>query len=124
MKDLGGQEAWDYTYIEPVANENEKMNDTATRDRLLQQRAELVKQFEATTMGWIEHPEGEDGKKHSEKRQALAKELKDDYWRLDPYLRARTVYDRQGTIKSDGKVDWYAVEEKKPTAETSADDVD
>jgi hypothetical protein len=54
--------------------------------------------------------------------------LKVDYWNLDPYVRARSLYDRTGALKSDGNVDWYAVkkEETNGTAapETSADDVD
>ncbi|KAL2210634.1 CRAL/TRIO domain-containing protein [Sarocladium strictum] len=128
LKELGGDEDWEYKYVEPVAGENVKMKDVETRDRLVKAREELVKEFEAETLKWIKTPEGEEGKKIKARRDELAAKLKVDYWNLDPYVRARSLYDRTGALKSDGNVDWYAVkkEETNGTAapETSADDVD
>lgn len=121
IKELDGDEKWEYKYIEPSAGENDKMKDTETRDRLLAQREELVKKFEHATREWIRNPEGEQGNSTKAEREKLAKALRDDYWNLDPYLRARTLYDRQGYIQSGGKTDWYS----KPAAPaTSADDLD
>jgi hypothetical protein len=106
LKDLGGKSDWTYKYTEPIPGENDKMKDTETRDRLLQQREELVKKFEATTLQWIEHPDGDQGKELKAKRHQLAAELKEDYWRLDPYIRARSLYDRQGVLQAGGRVNW------------------
>lgn len=127
LKDLGGDSAWEYKYLEPVPGENDKMKDTATRDRLLQGREELVKKFEAATLQWIQEPEGDKGKEIKAKRHQLAGELRDDYWRLDPYIRARSLYDRQGVLQAGGRVDWSGAkvnESKGAVVETSADDVD
>ncbi|ENH65063.1 CRAL-TRIO domain-containing protein C3H8.02 [Fusarium oxysporum f. sp. cubense race 1] len=125
IKELEGDENWEYKYIEPIAGENDKMKDTHTRDRLLTDREELVKKFEHTTREWIRHPDGEQGKQLKAEREKIAKLLREDYWNLDPYIRARTLYDRQGAIQSDGKTDWYSL---KPLAaagaSTSADDLD
>ncbi|CCT67466.1 related to CSR1-phosphatidylinositol transfer protein [Fusarium fujikuroi] len=125
IKELEGDENWEYKYIEPIAGENDKMKDTQTRDRLLTDREELVKKFEHTTREWIRHPDGEQGKQLKVEREKIAKLLKEDYWNLDPYIRARTLYDRQGAIQSDGKTDWYSL---KPLAaagtSTSANDLD
>ncbi|RKK25623.1 CRAL-TRIO domain-containing protein C3H8.02 [Fusarium oxysporum f. sp. cepae] len=125
IKELEGDENWEYKYIEPIAGENDKMKDTQTRDRLLTDREELVKKFEHTTREWIRHPDGEQGKQLKAEREKIAKLLREDYWNLDPYIRARTLYDRQGAIQSDGKTDWYSL---KPLAaagaSTSADDLD
>ncbi|KAF5543223.1 CSR1-phosphatidylinositol transfer [Fusarium mexicanum] len=125
IKELEGDENWEYKYIEPTAGENDKMKDTQTRDRLLTDREGLVKKFEHTTREWIRHPDGEQGKQLKAEREKIAKLLKEDYWNLDPYIRARTLYDRQGAIQTDGKTDWYSL--KPPAAagaSTSADDLD
>ena len=135
IKELGGNENWEYKYTEPVEGENDKMKDTETRDRLLAERETMVKEFEATTMQWIRNPDGDDVKEIKAKREKLATQLRQDYWKLDPYVRARSLYDRDGSLYDNGKVDWYSDKTKEtekpaaaptaaPAAETSADDVD
>jgi hypothetical protein len=124
IKELEGDENWEYKYVEPNPGENEKMKDTQTRDRLLVEREKLVKKFEQATQEWIRHPEGEQGKQIKSEREKIAKALKEDYWHLDPYIRARTLYDRQGAIQSGGKTDWYSLKPPTVAASTSADDLD
>ncbi|WXC63624.1 hypothetical protein SNK03_009446 [Fusarium graminearum] len=124
IKELEGDENWAYKYVEPSPGENDKMKDTQTRDRLLVEREELVKKFEQATREWIRHPEGEQGKQIKSEREKIAKLLKEDYWHLDPYIRARTLYDRQGAIQSGGKTDWYSLKPPTAAASTSADDLD
>ena len=41
------------------------------------------------------------------KRNTLAEQLRKGYWQLDPYLRARSLYDRQGMITKDGTTQYY-----------------
>lgn len=103
-KDLEGDEDWTYKYIEPVPGENEKMNDTATRDKLIAAREQLYKEYEDAMIEWIHHPESAEIKN---KRNEVAKRLKEDYWVLDPYIRARSLYDRIGILQPGGKVDFY-----------------
>jgi hypothetical protein len=100
-KDLGGEEDWTYEYIEPVPGENDTMKDFKKRDQLLVEREDLIKAFEKTTIDWIDgnHAEAPEIKS---KRHELAVKLRVDYWRLDPYLRARSYYDRIGVINSGG----------------------
>ncbi|KAI5460264.1 CRAL-TRIO domain-containing protein [Mariannaea sp. PMI_226] len=121
IKELEGNEIWEYKYLEPIPGENDRMEDTVTRDRLLAEREELVKQFEHATRQWIRNPD----ETIKAEREELASQLRADYWKLDPYIRARTLYDRQGAIQSGGKTDWYSL--KPPAAsvaETSANDLD
>jgi hypothetical protein len=106
-KELEGEENWEYSYVEPVPGENDKMNDTETRDRLLAARKLLVKQYEEATVEWIRNPAGEKAADIKAKRNALADQLRDDYWNLDPYLRARSYYDRTGVLLPGGKLDFY-----------------
>jgi hypothetical protein len=140
-KDLEGEEDWTYQYVEPAEGENAKLDDTATRDRLLAAREGLYKEYEAATLEWIQNGEGDKAAEIKERRNAIASRLRDDYWNVDPYLRARSYYDRIGVLLPGGKLDWYP--EPKPevvngtaaaaaapaapvpaAAETSADDVD
>ncbi|KAF5677294.1 phosphatidylinositol transferase [Fusarium heterosporum] len=124
IKELDGNENWEYKYVEPVPGENNKMQDTQTRDRLLAEREEVVKKFEQATREWIRHPDGEQGKELKAEREKISKQLKQGYWTLDPYIRARTLYDRQGAIQSGGKTDWYSLKPPTAAAGTSADDLD
>ncbi|KAH7322967.1 CRAL-TRIO domain-containing protein [Stachybotrys elegans] len=133
IKELGGDEDWEFKYIEPIPGENDTMKDTATRDALIKAREDLVKEYEATTIQWINEPQGDNAKAIKAKRDTIAKQLRDNYWQLDPYVRARSLYDRQGVIQEGGKIDWYHPKPPQPPApaaqasagpETSADDVD
>lgn len=81
------------------------MNDTATRDKLLEERANVVKEFETATQEWIQNSAAPPV---LQKRSALAEQLRTGYWKLDPYVRARTVYDRNGLIKPGGVVEYYS----------------
>jgi hypothetical protein len=116
LKELGGDEDWSYSYVEPVPGENDIMKDVATKEKLQAERETLVEAWEKATLEWIE------GKDVKAKRTELAGKLREDYWRLDPYVRARTLFDRIGVIKKGGVVDFYP--EEKKVAATSADDVD
>lgn len=126
MQDLGGQEAWSYKYIEPVAGENDKMKDTATRDQLLQGRQKIIAAYEKTTLEWIDN--NEDHSDIMKRRHEIANELRNNYWKVDPYIRARTLYDRTGVLGPGGKLDFYpkAVPATNIPAhtETSAADLD
>ncbi|KEY64759.1 hypothetical protein S7711_05409 [Stachybotrys chartarum IBT 7711] len=126
-KELGGDEDWEYKYVEPVPGENDRMKDTASREKLQAARQELVKSFEAATLQWIKASQGEEAKELKEKRTAIAAQLRDNYWKLDPYVRARSLYDREGIIQEGGKIDWYSTKAPTPASagpQTSADDVD
>lgn len=105
IKELGGDDPWTYQYVEPIAGENKLLSDVATKQRLLDERAAVVQDYESTTQQWIHDP-------HStvalqQKRSELAKRLRNGYWELDPYLRARTLYDRTGIIREGGQIQYY-----------------
>jgi len=102
-KELGGQEEWTYSYIEPVPGENQRMQDTATRARFEQEREAIVREYEAVTVKWVKT--GEEVLKGQ--RLQLADKLRQNYWQLDPYVRARSLYDRWGVIKGGGVIDFH-----------------
>lgn len=128
--ELEGEEAWTYQYVEPTPGENAKLKDTATRDKLLAEREALCEEFEAKTLEWIRETDAEKRKTLRTERDQVAKKLGSSYWQLDPYVRARSLYDRIGVIKSTGEVNHYP-EQKKTNgaapavaAQTNDDDVD
>ncbi|KAK2598884.1 phosphatidylinositol transfer protein csr1 [Conoideocrella luteorostrata] len=107
IKELGGDEDWEYKYDEPVPGENAAMKDTATRDKIQQERDELANQFELATKEWIANPEGAKGADIKNKRESIVVQLKENYWKLDKYVRCRSLYDRQGNIRLGAKTVWY-----------------
>ncbi|KAF2084555.1 CRAL/TRIO domain-containing protein [Saccharata proteae CBS 121410] len=116
---LGGNEKWTYTYIEPSATENAAMKDTAARDKVMAEREDIIHAYEDATIRWVQEGGSDEVKME---RVALAEKLRENYWRLDPFVRARSLYDRTGVLGKEGVLRWYPDEEKK--AETGADDVD
>ncbi|KAK3290761.1 CRAL-TRIO domain-containing protein [Chaetomium fimeti] len=132
-KDLEGEEDWTYQYAEPAEGENAPLADAATRDRLLAAREALYKEYEAAVLEWI--ASGADQAKAAEiktRRNAIAARLREDYWNVDPYVRARSYYDRIGVLLPGGKLDWYPEPKAAaapaaapaPAVETADDDVD
>ncbi|KAI9871276.1 MAG: hypothetical protein M1830_003116 [Pleopsidium flavum] len=110
LKELGGDDDWTYEYMEPKSGENHRMSDDATKTRLLSERESTVQDFEKATLAWLSSNKTmEDRKSLQERRETIAAYLRDGYWQLDPYIRARTVYDRTGIIKEGGRLDFYGM---------------
>lgn len=113
LTNIGGAEDWTYQYIEPNENENSPMNDTITRDALQNERQQIGEEFLAATTEWIEAAKAKDKSKiqaAESQRAYQAERLRVNYWKLDPYVRARLCLDREGVIQSGGKVVYYPTE--------------
>lgn len=102
------------------------MNDITTRDNLVAAREQLYHDYEETTARWIKSPEEAAIKAE---RDSIAAKLRADYWNLDGYVRARSMYDRTGWIQGE-KVEPYPAKKDIAFAAsengvvTSSDDVD
>lgn len=105
LKELGGEDPWTYQYVEPVVDEDKRMLDNDTRQKLLRERAEVVKDYESATQEWIRNSRFDHGLQKT--RNDLAERLRTGYWQLDPYVRARTLYDRTGMIREEGEIQYY-----------------
>lgn len=110
IKELGGDEDWEYYYMEPKLHENDKLQDTETRDIILEDRKKLGDDLFSLTSEWIADSQAD---YLTSRRSEVIKQLRDNYWTLDPYVRARTILDRTGVIKG-GNVDFYAEAESQP----------
>ncbi|RMZ85379.1 hypothetical protein DV737_g767, partial [Chaetothyriales sp. CBS 132003] len=131
IKELGGDEDWDYKYIEPVAGEDDRLKDTATTAKIKAARDTLAKEYENLTMQWVNTKGGSGSAELSQKREQVARAVAANYWDLDPYIRARSAYDRSGVISPGGVIDFYpeqhthttngnTLSEKTPAARTGA----
>lgn len=114
--ELDGADPWEYKYVEAVAGENARMKDTATRDKLVQEREALYEQYEAKTLQYMREADAEKKAAIKVDRNELGNKLKTGYWNLDPYVRARSLYDRIGVLKENGTVDHYPTGKPAPVA--------
>ncbi|EOD48177.1 CRAL-TRIO domain-containing protein [Neofusicoccum parvum] len=106
-QEMGGEEDWTYSYVEPKEDENAPMKDgAAARDELQAARDDIVRRYEEATAAWVKGT-AEDVEACKKERAQLADALKDNYWKLDPYLRARTLYDRTGDLGATGELNFY-----------------
>lgn len=96
-RELGGTRHYEYEYIPPKENENILMKDTETRDKLYAERGAMFDELEELTVQWV-RASGEESNTINAKRQEVIAKIKANYWQLDPYVRARTIYDRDGTL--------------------------
>ncbi|KAJ5358774.1 uncharacterized protein N7496_011187 [Penicillium cataractarum] len=110
-RELAGDEDWEYKYIQPKEQENEIMQDTATRDSLMYERMMIGLRMLAATAAWVSATDSSAGKEHIDKveelkmrRNGVIEEFRLNYWKLDPYIRARALIDRAGVLKGDGTV--------------------
>lgn len=103
---MGGEHDWTYSYVEPSADENAPMQDTKTRDELVAARDEIVRQYEEATAAWVSGT-AEDVAACKKERAELAEKLRENYWKLDPHVRARTLYDRTGEMGKQGELNFY-----------------
>lgn len=134
-KELGGDEDWVYKFPEPVPGENDTMKDEATRQKIEADRTQIVSRYESAILEWIKAgTQSENIERRRTERDTIAEDLRKNYWVLDPYVRARTLYDRMGVINQGGQLAFYpkaAAPAPATTAtaapgrvSTSADDLD
>ena len=114
IKELGGDDPWEYQYAGPKAGENDQMSDEGTKQKLLSERAAVVRDFEGATQEWIGSSQNRPALQ--QKRNNLAEELRKGYWQLDPYLRARSLYDRIGLINEGGVIQFYGKPQSAPAS--------
>lgn len=107
---------WAYKYTEPSLDENDRIRDTAVRDSLFAEHERLGEEVLSATYSWIAAATAQDKAGFAAcevKRAALTEQLRIHYWKLDPYLRARTLWDRTGAIN-----DFYSQPSSEPLSRT------
>lgn len=124
-KDLGGNDDWKYEYIEAKEDENKQMEDIITRDALWKERQSIGQEFLAATSAWIEAHANKDTariKKASADRDFQIERLRVNFWKIDPYTRAKTWLDRINVIQEGGVIDDYPDRTKEGKQEEATTD--
>ncbi|RHZ44849.1 CRAL-TRIO domain-containing protein [Aspergillus thermomutatus] len=110
VSELGGDEDWEYEYTEPEMDENYLMEDDEARDALLTERHHISEEFLSLTSQWIEATRldcPEEVAIVKSRRLELMEQLRVNYWKLDPFVRARNCLDRTGVIQDGGRIKHY-----------------
>ncbi|KAI1359094.1 CRAL/TRIO domain-containing protein [Xylaria arbuscula] len=95
----GGRDSFEYEYVEPVEGENARLAEAEKRAEIEQERNELVDEFELRTTEWASlAADTSAGKEKASRRTEVAEHLSRNYWKLDPYIRARTYFHRTGMV--------------------------
>jgi hypothetical protein len=101
---------WEWEYVEQVPGENKLLEDTDTHDDLQQERLRLARNYEEATLTWVNPtgPDCDEAKSFAiDRRKVLAEQLRQNYWHLDPYVRARSYLDRKGILGPHGVLNFY-----------------
>jgi hypothetical protein len=107
QKCYGGHDSWEYEYIAPVEGENEQEEEKKEKPQA--ERDELIQKFEDLSAEWVKlDPESAAERQKMTERDEVARRLSESFWKLDPYVRARTYYHRAGVIGPSGQVDYNA----------------
>ncbi|KAI0431747.1 CRAL/TRIO domain-containing protein [Xylaria sp. FL1042] len=97
----GGEDTFEYQYIEPVEGENARLDESEKRAEIKKERDELTGEFEKCTIEWASlAANSPEEKEKGSQRTQLADHLTNSYWKLDPYIRARTYFHRTGMIEN------------------------
>ncbi|KAI8627364.1 phosphatidylinositol transfer protein [Xylariaceae sp. FL1651] len=107
---LGGTERWHYQYHEPSEGEDTAITQVDAREKVMDERREVAYRFLAATQSWLAHVnagEREEAAIQQELRYNAIEALRENYWKLDPYVRSRTNLDRTGVITSGGSIELY-----------------
>ena len=101
-KAMGGTLDWEWKYSEPMEGENDLMKDTATRDAIRKEYEAIANQWIDVTQQWCNSPSHD----LEYRRIVLMAQLRLKWYQLEPYIRARTVYSRNGVLRNDFLVTW------------------
>ncbi|KAF9170547.1 hypothetical protein BGX21_008531 [Mortierella sp. AD011] len=106
----GGKDNFTYQYYPPQSGENDAMKDTATTNTVRDEWSVLTSKFESLTREWVNSskPGSRSEAEIEDERANVAKELRVAYFKMDPYIRARTLYHRSTNpvLLPDGQTSW------------------
>ncbi|KAI1484855.1 CRAL/TRIO domain protein [Biscogniauxia mediterranea] len=109
-KRIGGADDWSYEFKEPAEEEDACIAHSDVREKIMAERREIADDLFRATRAWLEHTDANEleqiAAQQTIRKEAIEK-LRINYWKLDPYVRSRTLLDRTGVIKPGGVIDHY-----------------
>lgn len=95
---MGGTSSFEYKWIPPVEGESRQVHDKEGKALKNKERNQLYAKFEELTVKWVTAPDSKTSRKYEDERNQVFNEIYDQYWHLDPYVRSRSILDRNGTL--------------------------
>ncbi|GAA5874604.1 hypothetical protein JCM16303_002919 [Sporobolomyces ruberrimus] len=102
VKELGGSSEWKWQYPPVVPGENAPQKDPEGKKKVLSDRQKLIDEYVAVTREWSKSTDP----KVEKKREIVVDRMRAQYHELDPYVRGRGAYHRNGNIVGNGLVVW------------------
>lgn len=97
-KDLGGADDYVPEYITPTEQNSATLPKDDKYEALMKEREQLAHTFFETTLAWVQAKKTEELTKLLDLKIQLGAELAQNYIKLDPYVRQRGAYDRDGSL--------------------------
>lgn len=97
-KDLGGNDDYAPKYITPTKENSARLPKDDKFEQLVKERRELTLTFIETTLAWLKAKSAKESTELMDLKVQLGAELAQNYLKLDPYIRTRGVFDRDGAI--------------------------
>lgn len=105
VKQLGGSSGWKWEYPPIVTGENAPQSDTSGLEAAQRDRDRLTKAHVAATRKWVAtDANSKEGRRAALKRRLATLEMRAQYFILDPFIRGRGAYHRNGNIVGNGLV--------------------
>ncbi|KAI9298289.1 CRAL/TRIO domain-containing protein [Neoconidiobolus thromboides FSU 785] len=105
----GGTGELDYEYIGPVEGEDRIIEDQTGYNVANKAFVAAWDKFDLINKKWANSENDE----FDQERKDTISEMRDAYKKVDPYVRAPTVYHRLGVYKGYNQVDWNAVKKDR-----------
>ncbi|KAF9919057.1 hypothetical protein BX616_002405 [Lobosporangium transversale] len=102
-----GLDKFKYEYLAPVPGENDLMKDETTKAALQKEWDSLTQKYDSKTKEWIQSEKDTP----SHEREDVAAELRAQYFKMEPYIRARNHFHRKdqhgkSILQSNGTAIW------------------
>ncbi|GAA5831757.1 hypothetical protein JCM5353_006625 [Sporobolomyces roseus] len=102
VKELGGSSDWKWQYPPVVPGENAPQKDPEGKKKAIADRNKLIDEYVAVTREWSKSND----KNVEKKREIVVDRMRAQYHELDPFVRGRGAYHRNGNIVGNGLVVW------------------
>lgn len=106
VKTLGGSSEWKWIYPPVVPGENAPQKDVEGRRAAQADRDNLIAAYTTATRAWVKASKGASEALAEKQRKAAMLDLRIQYLVLDPFVRGRGAYHRNGNIVGNGLVFW------------------
>lgn len=97
-KELGGTRSWEYEWEPPYQGENDRLEEHDVRDKLIDEQVKMFEEADKINLSLITSKDSSERDKYREERNKVIKRIRDQYYRIDPYIRSRTIIDRDGSL--------------------------